>query len=157
MLNGRCKGKVGTTNETTDDPGSLREEWLSRLSELVQSVQQWAEERDWATRRIDKRMKDPILGRYEAPALLMQKETTRVLLDPVSRFATGADGLVDLYLMPAYDDIASIYFIKGQWRLRCTYPAGGVASRDEVDTTALCAESLGRVLDGMIVHAESSL
>ena len=81
------------------DPGTLRDEWVSRLSDLTRSVRRWAEELDWSTRQIGKKMKDSRLGLYEAPALIMQKGTTRVLLDPVARFAPGADGVVDLYLM----------------------------------------------------------
>lgn len=37
------------------------------------------------TRQIAKQVKDSRLDGYEAPALLMQKETTGVLLDPVAR------------------------------------------------------------------------
>src|SRR5262245_30172704 len=104
----------GKTQGRTDEPGKLRDEWLSRLSDLTNLVRGWAEELDWSTPVISKRMKDSVLGPYEATALLMQKETTRVLLDPVARFAPGADGVVDLYLMPAYDDIASLYYVDGE-------------------------------------------
>jgi len=107
----------------TNDVGTLRDEWVSRLSDLTTAVRRWAEELDWSTRQIGKKMKDSRLGLYEAPALIMQKGTTRVLLDPVARFAPGADGVVDLYLMPAYDDIASLYFVNGEWRLHYAFPA----------------------------------
>ncbi len=40
-----------------------------------------------------------------------------MLLDPVARFTPSAVGVVDLYLMPAYDDIASLYLVVGEWRL----------------------------------------
>src|SRR5271154_4385269 len=108
-------------NTQTDDSGVLREQWLTVLADLTTSVKRWAEELDWSTRQIPKKMKDSRLGAYEAPALLMQKDTTRVLLDPVARFTPGADGLVDLYLMPAYDDIASLYLVDGKWRLHYMY------------------------------------
>src|SRR5271155_4741049 len=93
-------------HERVDDPGVLRDEWLNVLADLTSSVKGWAEELDWSTRQISKKMKDSRLGFYEAPAWLMHKETIHVLLDPVARFAPGADGVVDLYLIPAYDDIA---------------------------------------------------
>jgi len=92
-----------TTDGRVDDPGVLWDEWLDLLADLMSQVKSWAEELGWSTRQIVKKMKDSRLGAYEAPALLMQKETTRVLLDPVTRFAPGADGVVDLYLMPAED------------------------------------------------------
>ena len=72
-----------------DDPEALRTEWLNRLSGLILLIKGWAEDLDWSTRRIQKKMKDSRLGKYEAPALLMQKDTTRVLLDPIARFSPG--------------------------------------------------------------------
>src|SRR5271155_1666039 len=105
------------TDKDVDDSGVLRDRWLKVLADLTSNVKSWAEELDWSTRQIAKKMKDSRLGSYDAPALLMQKETTRVLLDPVARFTPGADGVVDLYLMPAYDDIASLYLVDGEWQL----------------------------------------
>src|SRR4051794_19175368 len=111
-----------TTERPNGDAAELRAEWLDRLSGLTSLVGGWAEELDWSTRRIEKMMKDSRLGSYKAPALMMQKGATRVLLDPITRFAPGADGVVDLYLMPAYDDIASLYFVDGEWRLQYVPP-----------------------------------
>src|SRR5665213_2832472 len=89
---------------------TLRDEWLSRLTDLIENVKSWVEEIGWSTRRIEKRLQDSQIGDYHAPALLLQIETDRVLLDPIGRSAPGVDGVVDLYLMPAYDDIASLYY-----------------------------------------------
>jgi hypothetical protein len=60
---------------------------------------------------------DPALGQYEAPRLVMERERDGVTaaLDPVARYVPGADGGVDLYLMPGYDEIASLYCEGGQW------------------------------------------
>ena len=147
-----------TTRGRVDDPQALRDEWLSRLSNLTNLVRSWAEELDWSTRQIEKKMKDSRLGSYEAPALLMQKGTTRVLLDPVARFVPGAEGLVDLYLMPAYDDVASLYYVGGDWRLHPVFPnAAAVAKIKEADSSPLSKETLGRVLDEMITDAPSPL
>ena len=110
------------SDKQQNDSGVLREQWLKVLADLTSNVKSWAEEFDWSTRQIAKKMKDSRLGSYDAPALLMQKETIRVLLDPVARFTPGADGVVDLYLMPAYDDIASLYLVDGEWRLHYMFP-----------------------------------
>ena len=67
-------------------------------------------------------MNDSLVGRYVAPALILQEETTRILLEPIARSAPGAEGVVDLYLMPAYDDIASLYFSNGEWQLHYMWP-----------------------------------
>ena len=49
----------------TNDAGTLRDEWVSRLSDLTTAVRRWAEELDWSTRQIGKKMKDSRLGLYE--------------------------------------------------------------------------------------------
>ena len=88
----------------------------------------------------------------------MQKETTRLLLDPVARFAPGADGVVDLYLMPAYDDIASLYLVNGEWQLHYLFPGTtAIATIREAKPCVLTKDMLGRVLDEMSVNASSAL
>jgi len=137
-------------HERADDPSELRDEWLKVLAELTSRVKNWAEELDWSTRQVSKKMKDSRLGSYEAPALLMQKETTRVLLDPVARFVPGADGVVDLYLMPAYDDIASLNFVGGEWQLHYVFTGTpAVATIRQAQSIPLSKNVIGRVLDEM--------
>jgi hypothetical protein len=141
-----------------DDSAALRDDWLKVLAELTTTVKNWAEELDWSTRQIAKKMKDSCLGLYEAPALLMQKDTTRVLLDPVARFAPGGDGVVDLYLMPAYDDIASLYLVNGQWELHYIFP--GTPTVSTIRHTAalpLSKDAIRQVLQEMSVNASSAL
>ncbi|HJT32504.1 MAG TPA: hypothetical protein VJ783_10710 [Pirellulales bacterium] len=142
------------SNRRTGDSAALLDEWRGRLTELMASVKNWVEELDWSTRLISKKMHDSTLGAYEAPALLMQKETTRVLLDPIARFAPGTDGVADLYLMPAYDDIVNLCFVEGQWQFRCA-PSGeraNDASR-EFENQPLSKENLSRILDEIAAHA----
>jgi hypothetical protein len=91
------------------DPESVKAEWLGRLHSLVDEVERWAQASGWRTRQIAKTVKERRLGTYRAPVLLMEKDTVEVVLNPVARFVPGADGAVDLYVAPAYDDIASLY------------------------------------------------
>lgn len=130
------------------DPAALRDEWRARLTDLATAVKTWVEDLDWSTRLISKKMQDSVLGPYEAPALIMQRETTRVLLDPIARFAPGTEGVVDLYLMPAYDDIVSLCFMDGQWQFRCTLSDEGadVIPR-QCENQPLSKDNLGRILD----------
>ena len=53
----------------------------------------------------------------------MEKDTVEVALNPVSPLVPGAEGAVDLYLVPAYDDIASLYFESGQWVIHYAFSA----------------------------------
>jgi hypothetical protein len=99
-------------------------------------------------------MEDSQLGTYKAPALILQKETVRALLEPVARFAPGVEGVVDLYLMPAFDDIASLYFYDDGWQLHYMSPASPtIATIREAEHRPLSKESLQNVLEEMIRNA----
>lgn len=139
-------------------PAALRDEWLKVLADLRAKVKKWAEELNWSTRSIAKKMNDTRLGQYEAPALLMQKDTVRVLLDPIARFAPGADGVVDLYLMPAYDDIASLYLVGGEWQLHYVFPGTStVPAIRQSEPCVLSRDAIRKVLNEMSTHAGTAL
>jgi len=85
----------------------------------------------------------------------MQEETVRVLLEPISASAPGSDGLVDLYLMPGYDDIANLYHRKDGWHVHYVFPTPkAVAGIKEGESRPLSKKTLGVVLDDMKKHAE---
>jgi hypothetical protein len=135
------------------DPGKERDEWVRLLRELVTTVDGWVKA-DWSTREIDKEMQDSVLGSYRAPALLMQRAFTRVLLEPITRFAPGTDGVVDLYLMPAYDDIASLYRDSGEWKLHYALRGGNaVAKIGAAESLALTQNNFLQVLEAISGHA----
>jgi len=132
------------------DRVSLLRDWMTRLRALVTTVEQYATELGWATRRIDKKMEDSQIGKHEAPALLLQEGAHRVLLEPVGRSAPGVEGVVDLYLMPAYDDIASLYYYDGRWNLHYIFPGTtGAATTREAPAKPLTRDTLREVLDQM--------
>ena len=84
----------------------------------------------------------------------MQEGTCRALLEPVGRSAPGAEGVVDLYLMPAYDDIASLYFYDNQWNLHYPFPGTPpLATAREAAGVPLSKETLQKVLEEMKQHA----
>ena len=144
----------------TTDVDALKRDWLARLDALITDVKTWAEELDWSTRRIEKRLEDSKLGVYRAPALLLQKETVRGLLDPVSHSAHDVDGmldgLVDFYLLPAYDDIAYLLFSHGEWRMKYTLPRpeGGPSPAEE-ELRPLTRATFGETLSAMKRYAET--
>ena len=87
-----------TSTNLAEDKEKMRDEWLARLSDLVETVRGWAQELDWSTRRIETKMDDLEIGNYKAPALIIQKETVRAILEPIGRSAPGVEGVVDFYL-----------------------------------------------------------
>jgi hypothetical protein len=129
---------------------AARVKWLRQLEELVGEVEGWAKDLGWQTRRVRKELKDLEIGSYQTQALLLQKETARVLLEPVGRGAPGAEGVVDLYLLPAYDDIASLYYYDGRWNLHYMIP-GALLVGDirEAEAKPLSRTSLKKVLEEM--------
>jgi len=133
---------------------TARHEWLERIRKLVATVKGWAYELDWATRVVDKKMEDAEIGNYKAPGLLLQQETVRLFLEPVARAAPGTEGVVDLYLMPSYDDIASLYFYNNRWNVHYMFEgARTVGNILEGEAKPLTKATLRKVFDEMKAHA----
>ncbi len=134
-----------------------REEWLARLNELIAILENWAKELDWSSRRISKKMTEVSLGgEYSAPGLLMQKEFAKILVEPIGSSSPNSEGIVDIYLMPAYDDIATLYFSNGSWRIHFLFhdealPIGHI-STDNFPSRELTKQSLKEVLERMSSH-----
>jgi hypothetical protein len=112
---------MSDTNGTSKDidRAATRDEWIASLNELVARVEGWCKTLDWATRRAPKRIVDDRpLGPYEAPMLRMQYWDIQLLLEPSSRFGVRNDGQCNLYIMPAYDDMAIVYRRGTDWFVR---------------------------------------
>ena len=133
--------------------------FLGLVHELVRQVAVWAEPAGWATSRYAKRMCAPDRSVFEIPALYLQRGPTRLLLDPVAFDVPGAEGLVDLYLMPTYDDMASLYFREGRWAIHYAHPSDPTAPAaiDKVEPVPLDEPNLLRVLDTIASHATPSV
>jgi hypothetical protein len=132
-----------------------RAAWIQRVSDLVESVEGWAKDLGWSTKRIDKKIEDTRLGNHKAAGLVMQEDAVRVLLEPISAFAPGSDGLVDLYLMPGYDDIASLYHREDGWHVHYVFPTQKAgAGMKEGESRPLSKKTLSVVLDELKKHAE---
>jgi hypothetical protein len=93
----------------------VRDDWVRAVTDLVAQVEGWCRDRGWPTRRIDKRMYDAALGEYTVPALKIQVDLLKLLLEPDSRYLTGTDGGANLYVMPDFDDAARLFRHGGGW------------------------------------------
>lgn len=107
----------------------VRDEWVRAVEQLVADVESWCKSNDWPTRRIDKRMEESKIGEYVVPALLIQADLVKFMMEPIARFVPGAEGLIDLYLMPQYDDAASISRRNGAWQIRYTVTGDAVSPK----------------------------
>ena len=135
-----------------------RDQFQQRVETLVEHVRGWVEPHEWVTKSYPKRMRDVDHQIFVIPALFLQKGPTRVLLDPVAYDVPGAEGIVDLYLMPTYDDEASLFFEGGGWKIRYDFPSNPVETRRLTKTEAqpLSEETINQVLDSIASHAEPS-
>jgi hypothetical protein len=148
------EGRAMVTRESRpgiDDPEAVKVEWLDRLDTLVGEVESWARASGWRTRRINKTVNERQLGTYKVPVLLMEKDTVEVVLNPVARSVPGADGAVDMYVAPAYDDIASLYFEGDHWVVHYGERPDPTATEGvvEIKPRPYTEQTIRTILDGM--------
>ena len=136
-----------------------RKKFEQRVEELVARFETYIDRNEWVTRRYPKRLRDADRSVYEIPALYLQKGPTRLLLDPIGYDIPGAEGAADLYLMPAYDPMASLYFEGGQWLLHYAFPSDPMEARSviEAQSLPLSPGTINQVLDSIADHAVPSV
>jgi hypothetical protein len=135
-----------------------REQFRKHVAALVDQVRRWVEPHDWVTKIYPKKLRDVENQVYEIPALFLQKGAIRVLLDPVAYDVPGAEGVVDLYLMPTYDDMASLYLENGNWMIHYPFQGDSKESQPVIEPRALLLSevTINNVLESIAVHAEPS-
>jgi hypothetical protein len=104
-------------------------------------------------------MRTPDRSTFEIPALYLQRGPTQLLLDPIAYDVPGAEAVVDLYLMPTYDDTASLYCRDGRWTIHYVFPADqkAPAAIDKVEPIPLNERNLLHVLDTIATNATPSV
>ena len=75
-----------------------------------------------------------------------------MLLDPIAG-PPLAEGVVDLYVMPAFDDVASLYFYDGEWQL-CYSSAAKPADEavHDAQSEPLSKQTFQRVVEELRGH-----
>ena len=131
--------------------------WLDCLNTLVASVQEWSASSGWRGRLTSKHLAEKGLGRYEVPVLVLDRDDVEVALVPVARQVPGADGLVDLFRMPAYDAVASLYLEEGLWFIHFAFTPDPAEARLVIETERLPLDegSLNGVLDDIAKAAHA--
>lgn len=134
-------------------PSTELADWIERVDGLIAMVKQWATELDWSTKIVDKKMQDPVDGEYRIHCLVLQMESVKLFLEPIARDVPGTEGVVDLCLMPSYDDIASIYFIQSNWQLHYRFEGAAAPKSLHRKELLLTKENLNLVFEQMVSNA----
>lgn len=131
------------------------DDWLELLKDLIDNVKAWAEAAGWETRITGRDVKGKEGVRYEVPVLVLDRDDAEVSLVPVARMVPGADGLVDFYVMPDFDNVASLYREEGQWFFHYAFHPDPMETRSVIETERFLLDetSLDRVLNDIVAHA----
>ena len=149
---------MAITNETDKLMTPRRDLFSARVTDLVTQVREWGEPHEWVTKVYSKKMRDTEQQIFEVPALFLQKGPIRILLDPVAYDVPGNEAVVDLYLMPTYDDLASIHFESGGWVIHYDSPPDPLKTPSliETESVTLSERTINEILDSIANHAEPS-
>jgi hypothetical protein len=132
-----------------------QELFQARVLALIEQFERDVDKEEWVTKRYLKTVRDSAKMVVPVWSLRLQKGATLLLLDPVGYDVPGAEAAVDLYLMPRYDDIASLFFEGGQWVFNYVFPADPRETSSVIPTETLpvTKESINKVLDTIAEHA----
>jgi hypothetical protein len=128
-------------------------EWVIRQFEAVLA------EMNQLARRDAKRMRDETGGVYSVQSLTIFMGPMRLLLDPNGYNLPGCDGAIDLYLLPPYDPVATLYLEHGKWFIHSPYSTAqeSIARPTEWGRSALTRESIAILLESISRNAVPSV
>jgi hypothetical protein len=95
----------------------LLPEWIEAQNEMMQEARTAAAGEGWFAQMDEKEVSESLLGSYRAPRLRIRTPDREVVLDPVARFGSGRQGVVDLVVMPTYETAYLVAFKDGQWQI----------------------------------------
>jgi hypothetical protein len=121
----------------------LLNEWLEAQEQMVREAEEAAKEKGWYVEKEQKKLQESLLGEYRAPRLRIRTPFKEVLLDPIARFGSGRQGIVDLVVMPTYETAYLLTLKAGRWHI---VPTEGAARRKPFTRKTL-VNTINRVPD----------
>ncbi len=114
---------------------------------------------DWLTWRDPKRMRDETGEIYSVVSLTLMKGPVRLLLDPNGYDIAGTEGVIDLYLLPPYDPVATLYLEDGAWFLHSPFSSrlNSIAQPGGWNRSPLTPESILKVMESIAENAVPSV
>lgn len=111
----------------------LLHEWLEAQKKMVEEATAAAKKAGWHVEKDEKELLESLLGTYKSPRLRIRTRDQEVVLDPIARFGSGRQGVVDLVVMPTYETMYLVTFKNGQWQI--VSPRGTLHRRPFNETT----------------------
>jgi hypothetical protein len=96
--------------------------FTSAIIKLIRTFKDALAGTEWSTREQPRKLLDEKGLPFTAPSLFVWRGPTSLSLDPTGYDIPGADGVVDLYLLPDYAPVATLYLEAGVWRVHSPYP-----------------------------------
>jgi hypothetical protein len=85
-----------------------RQEWIDRVTALVDQVAQWSQAEGWTVERSQHTIQEKLLGTYDAPALKVHLPGGDIFLTPIALHITGGNGRVELEALPTLSRVRLI-------------------------------------------------
>jgi hypothetical protein len=97
--------------QAVNNPAPLEErkrQWVGRVEQLIQQVEDWAAANRWATARSERTITERTLGQYTVPLLRVRLPLGEVHVIPVALNVIGAEGRVDIESFPTLNRVMLI-------------------------------------------------
>jgi hypothetical protein len=135
------------------------DEFAKQVETVVRDFEASLSERDWSMRRDPKRMRDETRNVFSVLSLTLINGPVRLLLDPNGYDIPGADGVIDLYLLPPYDPVATLYLEDGEWFIHSPFPAAldAIDNPTKWTRSRLTKDSIDNTLGSIVEHAVPSV
>ncbi len=135
------------------------EAFARQVEDVVGQFEEILSKHNWSIRRDPKRMRDEAGTIFSVLSLTLIKGPLRLLLDPTGYDIPGAAGVMDLYLLPPYDPVASLYLESGEWFIHSPFPTNldAVAKPSEWTRSPLGENSISNVLESIAKYAVPSV
>jgi hypothetical protein len=95
----------------------VRGDWVAEVERFMNQAEEWAKKQGWGTLQELKTIQEDRLGSYDVPRLLIHDTFGRLLLDPLARFVMGADGRIDLVVIPSWSGLILVKMPDGWFLL----------------------------------------
>ena len=91
-----------------------RQDWIQRVTRLVDQIVSWSQPEGWQVQRDVKNMHEALLGDYQLPTLIIRMRRGELMINPIGLQIVGGDGRVDIEATPTLSRVKLIG-ANGNW------------------------------------------